>query len=509
MIDQTFMIKIKVIDYPGSQLLQLSEAKFDELGGTIGRADNSTLVLPDPEKHLSRLHASINYRYGQYHICNHGSATPVVLNGRPLEKEQSEILRNGDEIRIGDYVLQVLAEDESVNSLFNHSSDNVRSDKQNLGMDFFAEPAEASFNNKRQLSEKSSESGLIGSHPDSSDPFADPFGENKSQEGISGRIPENYDPFADPASDGMSGDLLSEKGSNDLLNDQVSQDDSQGIDNYIATKTPLDELPKQPDMSNIDPLLVLDGAAKKNEQPEFHPQRDDVPELRGSFVPPKRQFEDENKKVKQSDSNATGQQYQFGGSSLMDAFLAGAGMQGRNLQHELTPEFMYRVGLILRTSTQGTLDLLLARSMTKQEMRANMTLIASKENNPLKFSPDVETALMHLLSQQSKGFMAPEQAITDAYEDLRSHQFGFMAGMRAALAGLLDKFKPSRLEKRFTKVTLMDKLVPGNRKAKFWDSYTERYEEISSEAEEDFHILFGKEFLRAYEQQVAKFENKK
>jgi len=170
---------------------------------------------------------------------------------------------------------------------------------------------------------------------------------------------------------------------------------------------------------------------------------------------------------------------------------------------------MYRMGLILRTSTQGTLDLLLARSMTKQEMRANMTLIASKENNPLKFSPDVETALMHLLAQQGKGFMTPEQAISDAYEDLRSHQFGFMAGMRAALAGLLDKFKPSRLEKRFTKVTLMDKLIPGNRKAKFWDSYTERYEEISSEAEEDFHILFGKEFLKAYEQQVAKFDNKK
>ncbi|MCB1949952.1 type VI secretion system-associated FHA domain protein, partial [Nitrosomonas sp.] len=68
---------------------------------------------------------------------------------------------------------------------------------------------------------------------------------------------------------------------------------------------------------------------------------------------------------------------------------------------------------------------------------------------------------------------------------------------------------PSRLEKRFTQVTLMDKLIPGNRKAKFWDSYTERYEEISREAEQDFHILLGKEFLSAYEQQVAKFAEKK
>ncbi|MCB1986139.1 MAG: type VI secretion system-associated FHA domain protein TagH [Burkholderiales bacterium] len=501
------MIKVQVIS--SNKGFQPLEATFDELGGTIGRAENSTLVLPDPEKHISRLHASIDYRHGRYHLCNHGSATPVILNGQPLEKEQSEAIKAGDEIRIGGYVMRVIAEEESVDSLLS-SADKINLDNQNPGMDFFAEPAEASSDRKQHSAEKSRESDLIGRHQDSTDPFADPFEKNKSQEGVSGLIPESYDPFADlPPSDGMSGDLLSEKKSDDLFNDQAAQRSEQGIDGYIKTKTPLDDLPKQPDMSNIDPLLVLDDAAKKNGQPEFHVQRDDAPELHGSFDPPKRQFEDEVKNPQQPAAVSPGQQFPAGDSSLLDAFLAGAGVQGRNLQRELTPEFLYRVGLILRTSTQGTLDLLLARSMTKQEMRANMTLIAPKENNPLKFSPDVETALMHLLAQQSKGFMAPEQAIRDAYEDLRSHQFGFMAGMRAALAGLLEKFKPSRLERRFTKVTLMDKLIPGNRKAKFWDSYTERYEEISREAEEDFHILFGKEFLRAYEEQVAKFADKK
>ncbi|MDR4515593.1 type VI secretion system-associated FHA domain protein TagH [Nitrosomonas sp.] len=503
------MIKIKIFSCNGLPSSQLIEATFDELGGTIGRAENGTLVLPDPKKHISRLHARIDCRHGQYFICNYGSATPVVLNGQPLEKEQSEAIKAGDEIRIGGYVMQVLADEQSVASLLN-SADKTNPDNQKPGMDFFAEPVEASFDKKQHPSEKSWESDLKKNHLDSADPFADPFEKNKSQEEISGLIPDSYDPFADlPPSDGLSNGVLSEKNSNDLFSDQASQKNEQGIDDYINTKTPLDDLPRQSDISKIDPLVVLEGAAKKNGQPDLHPQRDDALELHGSFDLPGRQFEDEVKKAQQPVSVASGQQFSPGDSSLLDAFLAGAGMQGRNLQSELTPEFLYRVGLILRTSTQGTLDLLLARSMTKQEMRANMTLIAPKENNPLKFSPDVETALMHLLAQQSKGFMAPEQAIRDAYEDLRSHQFGFMAGMRAALAGLLEKFKPSRLEKRFTQVTLMDKLIPGNRKAKFWDSYTERYEEISREAEEDFHILLGKEFLSAYEQQVAKFAEKK
>jgi len=32
-----------------------------------------------------------------------------------------------------------------------------------------------------------------------------------------------------------------------------------------------------------------------------------------------------------------------------------------------------------------------------------------------------------------------------------------------------------------------------------WDVFTELYGQISAEASDDFHELFGKEFLRAYE----------
>jgi FHA domain-containing protein len=191
---------------------------------------------------------------------------------------------------------------------------------------------------------------------------------------------------------------------------------------------------------------------------------------------------------------------------LLHAFLSGAGVPDLAIPAGLTPQFMETLGRLLRESTQGTLDLLLARMLTKREVRADLTMIAPRENNPLKFSPSVEVALAHLLSPQGRGFMPPLQAMKDANDDLRSHQFGFMAGMRAALAGVLERFDPVQLEKRITQKTMMDSLLPINRKAKFWDLFAERYREISFEAEEDFHILFGKEFLRAYEAQIAKLE---
>ena len=41
-----------------------------------------------------------------------------------------------------------------------------------------------------------------------------------------------------------------------------------------------------------------------------------------------------------------------------------------------------------------------------------------------------------------------------------------------------------------------------NRKARLWDLFMERYEDLAGDAREDFNAAFGKAFLRAYEAQV-------
>lgn len=103
--------------------------------------------------------------------------------------------------------------------------------------------------------------------------------------------------------------------------------------------------------------------------------------------------------------------------------------------------------------------------------------------------------------------MPAEEAVRDAYDDLRSHTFGFMAGMRAALAGVLARFDPANLEAQLSARSMLDNLLPINRRAKLWDLFAERYKHISEDAEEDFHALFGKAFLRAYEEQVARLKD--
>jgi FHA domain-containing protein len=194
-----------------------------------------------------------------------------------------------------------------------------------------------------------------------------------------------------------------------------------------------------------------------------------------------------------------------GSDALLEAFREGLAAPIVQIE-ALTPELMRLIGQLLRESAQGTVDLLVARAALKREVRAESTMIVARENNPLKFSPSGDAALQHLLSPPTRGFMAAAPAMRDAYDDLRAHQFGFIAGMRAALEGVLARFDPAELEGRLTQRSMLQSLLPGSRKARMWEVFVEHFEHISNEASDDFHTLFGKAFLKAYEEHIDQLQ---
>lgn len=184
------------------------------------------------------------------------------------------------------------------------------------------------------------------------------------------------------------------------------------------------------------------------------------------------------------------------------AFLSGAGLTNQ-IGASVGPEHMELVGRLFREALQGTLDLLAARTIAKRELHADGTMLKSRDNNPLKFSPSVEVAFTHLLGPTPPGFMAPVPAIRDAFDDLRAHQIAVLAGMRAALNAVMKRFDPLELEVRLTRRSTWDALLPAARKAKLWDLFSESYDEIHRETADDFDTLFGRAFLDAYAEQLA------
>lgn len=187
--------------------------------------------------------------------------------------------------------------------------------------------------------------------------------------------------------------------------------------------------------------------------------------------------------------------------ALWQAFCAGAGVK-LDLPGGVSPEMMNILGQIMINALGGTMRLMAVRANVKQEMRAHMTVIQARSNNPLKFSPDAKAGLEQLLKPPLRGFLPGPEAMTDAMHDLVGHSIGTVVGMRAALEGVLGRFEPDALEAKLASKSLLDAVLPMQRKARLWELYLQHFEGIRAEAQDDFQALFGKAFLAAYEQQL-------
>jgi len=592
------VITLTVISFNGAPSGEALSASFDELGGTIGRADTNHFVLPDPERSISRVHAQVVYRNGRYAIVDRGS-NPISVNGRALGSGAEQLLNEGDQVQIGGYVLRAALAPAGASAA---SSSDPFADL--LGPSSGGKPKPgAPAANWDPLAPSYKPDPVPGTSPGAYLRTAPPPPAGPAP--AHGGIPDDWDPFAPDAPKAAAPGGARPRDPLDL-----------GLDIGAAAPAPLipgfggggsaggaggDSLDAlfglKPGSSSADPLggsLLSEAAAQPNMAGHADPMRalqaapqatsqaagDDFSDLHRPFqlpsapaptaptpaAPPQgggavlswdAQAEGrtvirpstraaEAADVPATPSAAPSQTILANMSpaasapamppvaapvaappsapaatraatpasslpmsaqaqDLLAAFREGLATPEVNLE-ALTPEIMKLLGQIVREAAAGTVDLLVARAALKREVRAEATMIVARENNPLKFSPSAEAALQHLLAPPLRGFMPAAPAMRDAYNDLRAHQFGFIAGMKAALAGVLERFDPAQLEGRLTKTSGLKSLLPGSRKAAMWDVFIEHYAQISQEAEDDFHSLFGKAFLKAYEEHIEQLE---
>jgi type VI secretion system protein ImpI len=148
----------------------------------------------------------------------------------------------------------------------------------------------------------------------------------------------------------------------------------------------------------------------------------------------------------------------------------------------------------------GVMDVLRARAELKNGFRLPATLIQRRENNPLKFAPTGSEALSRLLAAPNEAFLSGEAAVVDAMDDIRLHQVALLAGVRAAFDDLIAQFDPSRFEEgqpRRSRFGFATEAGP-------WERYRTHFQGLAADPEQRFRRLFGDEFARAYEDQLAR-----
>lgn len=166
---------------------------------------------------------------------------------------------------------------------------------------------------------------------------------------------------------------------------------------------------------------------------------------------------------------------------------------------------MARMGRVLRTMIVGLREILMTRTSIKSEFRIDQTMISAGGNNPLKFSISPEQAIKALVRPATKGYLGAETATEQALEDIKAHEVAMVTGMEAALKGVLAKLNPEVLAGQIETSGALGSILKG-RKARYWEVYEKMYAEISDQAENDFHDLFSREFARAYKEQLDKLK---
>jgi type VI secretion system FHA domain protein len=164
---------------------------------------------------------------------------------------------------------------------------------------------------------------------------------------------------------------------------------------------------------------------------------------------------------------------------------------------------MARLGKVFATMVEGMREILIARASIKSEMRMDRTMITSGGNNPLKFSVSPEQAVEMMIRPNVRGYLDAEAAATEALNDIRAHEVAMMSGMEAALKDLLVRLNPRKLSARIESGSTLGGLL-GGKKARYWEAYETHYARIARETEDDFQSTFGREFARAYEDQLKK-----
>jgi len=175
-------------------------------------------------------------------------------------------------------------------------------------------------------------------------------------------------------------------------------------------------------------------------------------------------------------------------------------------QVEVTPEVAASLGQIFRVVVGGVMDILRARQQLKDEFRMRQTQFRPADNNPLKFSANVDDALHNLFVKRNPAYLGPVEAFSDAFEDLRDHQLAMVAGLRVAFESMLADFDAARLEEQFERQHKKVALVSIPAKMRYWDAYRERSEKLMKDVDATFRRWFGEEFVKAYEEQLERLE---
>lgn len=508
---------LKVLSYKGAPVPEEPSCTFDQDGGSVGRSPDNRFVLPDPERFISRKHGSIAFRNGAYCFTDSSTAGTYLVNKDLLLQHDTAPLSDGDILKIGEYEIAVVEVPVPPRE----------PEKPPMDFDPFGNPPESPVWPDAPLWDLSSDTAP----PDSvipqpvgpsflDQPDVSPFHGTFSPPDVMDQSEDSALPDFDLGAllrDLDAGEAASGRKTAGSQNWDLPDDFFQGLDlselgrpgrtELADTRDPIPDIepPSEPEEESGSPWVesplddepgtTADGLlSRPDDVPAASPELEPAPPSRDLDGPAASPVVPDAVSVKPRDipptefKNAPAQE-------LFASFLAGAGLASSPGwgKDEDMGAIMNTVGILLRSLVEGMMTVMRARAEMKSQFRVSVTTMRPIDNNPLKFTPNVDDALQIMLARNHPGFLDPVEAVQEGFGDLMHHQMAMTAGIQASLAAALKRLDPQGFEK------LYEDAIVFQRKAKCWEAYSKAYPQLVGEIMENF---FGEEFGEVYERQM-------
>ena len=526
---------------------------------SIGRGDRNDWVLADPDRHLSKTHCMLSVENGQY-ILTDLSTNGVSINGArtPTSRDSRVVLTDGDEFRVGDYSIVV---EEVSGAAAASGGAGFGEDSDPLSIDPLADPLgrprDESFSHPVR---HTPQIGRAGRDPFDMQDDAKHRAVIPDEDMFAGRKPDNewIGPSQADNADAnrhavIRGRVTAPQKSTDVDFDALIGDMSSFLGPTTPAPAPAAYRPQsapQPagpaggrapaadPFGSFDDLMAPPPAAPAPRAPppqpaayapppepqqappvQYAPAQPAQAPHHAAAQPPEANPFDANPFQEQPPPRLAPRPATpapaappapaavatpiaaaaspGGARAGLDAFLQGANVT-RAQTGDDPEEALRAIGQVFRILVEGLREVLMSRAAIKSEMRIEGTLIRSNNNNPLKFSFNPDEAVIALLGSERPGYMPPQRAAKEAFDDIKNHEVAVMAGVQTALRSLLQRFNPETLESRLAQ-GLLSSMLPAARKARLWENFRELHKTIAAEAQDDFQKVFGDAFAEAYQ----------
>jgi type VI secretion system protein len=467
---------------------------------SVGRGEANDLVLPDPERMISSQHCVLENRGGEYVVLD------VSTNGTFLNFTTDALgnvptpLNNGDTLSIGGYELRVEISAQATSDPFADLPPPME-DAPLIDARAAAAPAAGDILSALDVSGQVDGDlleDLLGEAPPNAMNRPDPL----IGEADTGEMDDFLGVAPDPFAEGGASEADHSASANDFFQPSASagqmipddwDDDltGGGADDPLGGPMAAPVPPPVPAPAQVAPKPTVQTPASAPAK-QTPPQQ---PAPAAAVAP--------QPVAQPAPASAATSVAAPAPELAARAFLKAAGAEGLAIDDAELVEIMTRLGAAFRTMVEGTREVLMTRKSIKDEFRLGQTMISPDGNNPIKFSISPQQAMEAMIKPTIAGYQPAEKAATEALNDIKAHEVAMMTGMESALKALLRRFDPESLASRMEQGSALGNLLKG-KKARYWEVFEKMYGEISTEAEDDFNSLFGKEFAKAYQDQIRK-----